>query len=68
MSANASKRSKDKKGGKYFLFVGAYSSGPEEGIYLYEFDPGTGSLRFVRTTKGVQNPSYLAINQRIICW
>lgn len=44
------------------LYVGTYTSGKSEGIYLYRMNVETGELRHFSTVKGVINPSYLAID------
>ncbi|HYG78739.1 MAG TPA: beta-propeller fold lactonase family protein, partial [Pyrinomonadaceae bacterium] len=41
------------------LYVGTYTSGGSEGIYLYRLDLADGSLEHAGTTAGVVNPSYL---------
>jgi 6-phosphogluconolactonase len=43
------------------LYVGTYTSGKSEGIYLYRMNLNTGELKRVNSTKAV-NPSFLAIN------
>ncbi len=43
------------------VYVGTYTSGRSEGIYLYRLDLADGSLAHVGTTKGVANPSYLTL-------
>ena len=45
----------------YFLYIGTYTKGTSEGIYVYRFDTSTGSLEHLCTTTGVENPSFLAI-------
>jgi 6-phosphogluconolactonase len=44
-----------------YLLIGTYTKKQSEGIYVYAFNNRTGKLRHVSTTKGVDNPSYLAI-------
>jgi 6-phosphogluconolactonase len=44
------------------LYVGTYTSGKSQGIYLYRMNPSTGELRHFSTVKGVVNPSFLAID------
>ena len=44
------------------LYVGTYTSGASEGIYLYRMNLSTGELRHSGTTRGVVNPSFLAIS------
>jgi 6-phosphogluconolactonase len=47
----------------YYLYVGAYTQGEEEGIDMYRFHSADGSLEYMSTTTGVKNPSYLAISE-----
>jgi len=47
---------------EFYLYVGAYTQSNEEGISLFRFRTEDGSLQFVSTTTGVENPSYLAVN------
>ena len=44
------------------VYVGTYTNGESEGIYLYRLDAGNGALSHVGTTAGVENPSYLALD------
>lgn len=46
------------------VYVGTYTSGRSEGIYLYSLGLSTGELKHVATTKGVKDPSYLALAPR----
>jgi 6-phosphogluconolactonase len=43
------------------LYVGTYTGGKSEGIYLYRFDLNSGKLTHAGTTKGVINPSFLTL-------
>lgn len=43
------------------LYVGTYTTGASEGIYIYRMNPATGELTHFKTVKGVVNPSFLAI-------
>ncbi|HVF66339.1 MAG TPA: lactonase family protein [Pyrinomonadaceae bacterium] len=45
------------------LYVGTYTSGKSEGIYLYRFDLADGSLTRAGVTGGVSNPSYLTLDR-----
>jgi len=45
-----------------FLFVGTYTKGKSEGIYVYDFNTVTGQATPVSIAKGIENPSYLAIS------
>ena len=49
------------QGGELLVYVGSYTTGKSEGIYLYRLNLSTGELRHVATTKGVVNPSFLAL-------
>lgn len=47
----------------YNLLIGTYTnSGKSEGIYTYNFNTYSGVTRLKSVTKGVSNPSYLAIS------
>ncbi|ULQ53695.1 lactonase family protein [Flavihumibacter fluvii] len=47
---------------QYYLFVGTYTKGKSEGIYVYRFDGITGTITPVDTAKNIENPSYLAVS------
>jgi 6-phosphogluconolactonase len=47
--------------GELLVYVGTYTSGKSEGIYLYSLNPTSGELRHVATAKGVKDPSFLAL-------
>src|SRR5687767_9864066 len=49
------------RNGELLVYVGTYTSGKSEGIYLYRLDLSSGGLTHVATTKGVKDPSYLAL-------
>lgn len=42
------------------VYMGTYTSGKSEGIYLYELT-SSGALEFLSVASGISNPSYLAI-------
>lgn len=44
------------------LYVGTYTSGKSEGIYVYRLNMSTGELKHLHTAKGVVDPSYLTID------
>jgi len=46
------------------LYVGTYTSGKSEGIYVYHLNTSTGELRHFKTLKNVADPSYLTIDRR----
>ena len=45
----------------YYMFVGTYTSGQSEGIYVYRFNTLTGDASRI-STFGSKNPSYLCIS------
>lgn len=45
---------------EYHLFVGTYTHGPSDGIYIYSFDAATGNIDSVGAKTDVKNPSFLA--------
>jgi 6-phosphogluconolactonase len=45
------------------LFVGTYTNGKSEGIYRCLFDSGSGGLIVESVTRGVTNPSFLALDR-----
>lgn len=48
---------------KTFLFIGSYTGGvPAQGIYMYEFNSSTGTLKKVSTVTHITNPSYLTLS------
>ena len=47
--------------GELLVYVGTYTSGKSEGIYLYRLNLSSGELKHVATTKRVKDPSFLAI-------
>ena len=49
---------------EYYLYVGAYTKGEDEGINIYKFDASDGDLEYITTEKGIVNPSYLAIHPK----
>ena len=44
----------------YYMFVGTYTTGKSEGIYVYRFNTSTGEAGLLSTIAS-KNPSYLAI-------
>jgi 6-phosphogluconolactonase len=47
--------------GELLVYVGTYTAGKSEGIYLYRLNLSSGALEHVATTRGVVNPSFLAL-------
>ena len=54
--------------GELLVYVGTYTSGKSEGIYLHRLNLSSGELKHVATTKGVKDPSYLTLapNRRFL--
>jgi 6-phosphogluconolactonase len=50
-----------KPNGELLVYVGTYTTGKSEGIYLYRLNLATGEFKRVATTKGVVNPSFLTL-------
>lgn len=44
------------------VFIGTYTRGRSEGIYVYRMDTATGALEYVSKATGVDNPSFLALH------
>ena len=44
------------------LYVGTYTSGRSEGIYICRLNLSSGQVRHVETAKGIVNPSFLALD------
>ncbi len=44
------------------VYIGTYTSGKSEGIYVYRMDKSSGTLEFSSKATGVDNPSFLAIH------
>lgn len=53
-----------KTSSEFYLYIGAYTQNENEGIYVYKFDATKGDLKYVATVKGIENPSYLAIDAK----
>jgi 6-phosphogluconolactonase len=52
--------------GKLHVYIGTYTRGKSEGIYLYYMDKSTGSLEFASVAGGIENPAFLAIHPQQI--
>jgi 6-phosphogluconolactonase len=46
----------------FLLYVGTYTKGKSEGIYIFRMNAATGELKPVATVRDVSNPSFLAIS------
>jgi 6-phosphogluconolactonase len=44
------------------VYVGTYTLGESEGIYVYRLDPSSGALRCAAKAAGVENPSFLTLH------
>src|SRR5438477_6193236 len=49
------------RAGALLVYVGTYTTGKSEGIYLYRLNLSSGELKHVATTEGVVNPSFLTL-------
>jgi 6-phosphogluconolactonase len=52
----------DQNGGQTLVYVGTYTRGESEGIYVYRMDPASGALEFSSKAIGIENPSFLDID------
>ncbi len=52
------------KAGELLLYVGTYTRGKSEGIYIYRMNLADGQLKHAATVKGISNPSFLAIDPK----
>lgn len=50
--------------GSRLVYLGTYTKGRSEGIYICRLDLSSGELRQIDVAKGVANPSFLAIDRR----
>ena len=53
--------------GKVLAYIGTYTTGQSEGIYIYSFDTRSGTFVKIRTVTGIENPTFLAIDSRRRC-
>lgn len=62
LSTSIDGRSRHKRvSGELLVYVGTYTSGESQGIYIYRMDPAVGELKPVGSVRA-DNPSYLAIS------
>lgn len=59
--SNLARGANARRSTELLVYVGTYTSGKSEGIYLYSLDTTSGELKHVATTKGVKDPSFLAL-------
>jgi len=50
-----------------WVYVGTYTTGESEGIYVYRLDSASGALIPADVTTGIDNPSFLAIHANRRC-
>lgn len=50
---------------KYVAYVGTYTSGKSQGIYIYEMDLANGGLKYLGTSDKIENPSYQVIDNKV---
>ena len=48
-----------RQGGQVLVYIGTYTRGESEGIYVYRMDPATGALEYSSKAGGIENPSFL---------
>ena len=60
-SDSGARSSRAVKPQEMLVYVGTYTAGKSEGIYLCRLNLSSGELKLGGTTKGVVNPSYLAL-------
>jgi len=46
-----------------FVYIGTYTTGKSEGVYLYRLNLSSGELQLAGTTSNIANPSFLALSQ-----
>ena len=44
------------------VYIGTYTQGESEGIYVYRLDTSSGALEYVSVATGVDNPSFLDLH------
>ncbi|WP_240421355.1 lactonase family protein [Paenibacillus periandrae] len=49
----------------YSILVGTYTGAGDVGIHMLELDSSSGRLQYVNGYKGIQNPSFLAVNPQM---
>ncbi len=49
---------------EFLVYIGTYTSGASQGIYVYRMNSNAENLKLVSVTRDVDNPSYLAIDHK----
>ena len=52
----------EQKSERLLVYIGTYTRGRSEGIYVYRMDPGSGALESVSAASGASGPSFLALH------
>ncbi|NGM85093.1 lactonase family protein [Paenibacillus sp. 7124] len=52
-----------KRPDEMLFYVGTYSSAEHPSVYLCGLNPGSGEMRIIRGTAGIENPSYITLNR-----
>ena len=47
---------------QYLVYIGTYTKGTSEGIYIYRLSMASGELEYAGKATGIENPSFLAIH------
>ncbi|MFI5381289.1 MAG: lactonase family protein [Tepidisphaerales bacterium] len=50
------------KPGKYWVFVGTYTSAQNPGLHLLQVDTATGDTKYIGVVAEIQNPTFLAVD------
>lgn len=61
--AGQTKAQSKKNAKEMLLYIGTYTSGKSEGIYVHKFDLKTGKLTPLHTVKNVVEPSFLTVDK-----
>ena len=44
------------------VYIGTYTQGESEGIYVYRLNTSSGALEYVSVATGIENPSFLDLH------
>jgi 6-phosphogluconolactonase len=48
----------------YMIYVGTYTHGDSEGVYVYKMDGSTGALEYQSKATGIDNPTFLTLDPK----
>ena len=48
-----------------YLYIGSYAEAEDAGVYVYEFDEATGSMKRIQEISGLRNPTFLNIHPKV---